>query len=115
MLRRRGAEPQATTMESCAEDLETRLRETELEELSISDAAKEGGYSQEHLRRLVREGKLPHKRNNGSASHIRIRRCDLPTRIVYCRKNGGHSARDKQYDPEEDARDIAQRLGGLDG
>ena len=79
------------------------------------EAAKESGYSEEHIRRLVRNGKLEHQRNSGRHTHIRIRRCDLPKRIVYCRKNGGHSAADTQYNPEEDARNIAQRLGGLDG
>jgi hypothetical protein len=68
----------ARTAERYAARLENALREQELEELSVRNAAQESGYSEEHLRQLVRDGKLPDSRSPNSKGPITIRRCDLP-------------------------------------
>ena len=58
-----------------ADDLEAAYRRWALEELTVSDAARESGYSEERLRELVRSGRIP--RANGGGT-IRVRRRDLP-------------------------------------
>lgn len=78
VLRRRGAGPQADALESAAAELERRLDEWEEESLTIADAAEESGYSEDHLRELVRTGRLPDHRPPGSEGRILIRRRDLP-------------------------------------
>ncbi|MBI4540477.1 MAG: helix-turn-helix domain-containing protein [Gemmatimonadetes bacterium] len=78
ILRRRGAVGHAHALESCAADLEERLRRWGLEELTVPQAAAESGYTQDHIRELVREGKIPDARPEGSAGRIHIRRSDLP-------------------------------------
>ena len=78
LLRRRGAAPLAICMESMAVDLESRIRQWLEQDLSIQEAAEESGYSEDHLRRLVRNEVLPDNRPPGSEGEIRIRRCDLP-------------------------------------
>lgn len=112
-LRRHGAVDQAVVLEGCADELEHELRGLEDELLTIDAAAAEGGYSKESLRRMVRSGQLPSERNIGHRSRIRIRRRDLPRKP---RKRTGDSQYPRrEYNPEEDARDIAKRLGGLNG
>jgi len=108
-LRRRGATAQAVVLESCADDLERELDRWENELLSIKEAAAESGYSEETLRRRVRKGEIAAERSNGKNSHPKLRRGDLPTKPV--RRNAASSSH-IPYNPEEDARDIAQRLGG---
>ena len=108
-LRRRGAAAHATLLESCAEELESALQQHHDELLSIKEAAVESGYSEETLRRKVRNGELPAERSNGKKSHVKLRRGDLPTKPI--RRKGAYAA-PTPYNPDEDARDIAQRLGG---
>lgn len=72
-LRRRGAEGQADTLESAAEDLEDRLREWSLELLSLEDAAQEIGCKYDTLQRKV-GSEIPNAGRKGSP---RVRRCDL--------------------------------------
>lgn len=74
-LRRFGAEPQARTLETCADELHEALRVIRDEPLSLQRAAQESGYSVDHLGRLIREGKLP---NDGRPSKPLIRRSNLP-------------------------------------
>ncbi len=99
----------ATLLESCADELERELDRWENELLSIKEAAAESGYSEETLRRKARKGELPAERSNGNRSHLKLRRGDLPTKTM--RRNAA-SYSHVPYNPEEDARDIAQRLGG---
>lgn len=82
-LRRRGAPGQADLMESLVEDLQERIHAWKNEELTIREAAQETGYSPKRLREMVREGRIPDNRPNGSNGTIRVRRKDLP------RKPGG--------------------------
>jgi excisionase family DNA binding protein len=61
-----------------ADELETSLLLWQNEELTIREAAEESGYSHERLREMVREGKLPDARPQGSRVSIKVRRRDLP-------------------------------------
>lgn len=70
-----GADAQAKTLEWCADRLEEQVREWQSEKLTIERAAAESGYSETHLRRLLREGTIP---NAGEEHHPRIRRYHLP-------------------------------------
>lgn len=78
-LRKRGATAQAVTLESCADEMETALREREDDLFNLTEAAQISGYSREHLGRLVREGKI---RNAGRSSAPMIRRADLPKKAT---------------------------------
>ena len=63
-----------------AEELEAAWQEWQGEELTIAQASNESGYSAERLREMVRDGRLPDLRPEGSQGPIRIRRCDMPRR-----------------------------------
>lgn len=75
---RDGAFAQAATLRRVSDDLESAFREHDLERLTVRQAAVESGYSEDHLRQLVRDGKIPDDRPDGSQAEIHIRRCDLP-------------------------------------
>jgi hypothetical protein len=81
-------------LESCANDY-SRV-------CSISEAAKLSGYSEDHLRLLVRLGKIP---NAGRKHAPRIRECDLPRR-PYRQISQEQSV---QYDPITDAQSLKAR------
>lgn len=81
VLRRRAATVQAELLEGVAQDLEHRLGEWTTQPLTVNEAAAESGYSEDHLRDLVRSGRLPDNRPPGSEGRIQIRRCDLPRKI----------------------------------
>ena len=74
-LRRYGGETPAIAIERCAEELEATLVERDETTLSLVEAARESGYSRDHLGRLVREGKIP---NAGRPNAPRIARRHLP-------------------------------------
>ncbi len=74
-LRRYGGETPAVAIERCADDLEATIRERDETTLSLVEAARESGYSREHLGRLVRDGKIP---NAGRPNAPRIARRHLP-------------------------------------
>ena len=74
-LRRYGGETPAVAIERCADDLEATIREQDETTLSLVEAARESGYSKDHLGRLVREGKIP---NAGRPNAPRIARRHLP-------------------------------------
>ncbi|WP_420449777.1 hypothetical protein [Candidatus Palauibacter sp.] len=74
-LRRYGGETPATAIERCADDLEATLVERDETTLSLVEAARESGYSRDHLGRLVRNGKIP---NAGRPNAPRIARRHLP-------------------------------------
>lgn len=95
-----GAEDVVTTLRTCAEDLDERLARWRREPLTPEQGAVESGYSENHLRRLVRDGKIP---NAGEENRPRIRRRDLP------RKPGGGSTVMRE-DGEEDDRSLSSRM-----
>ncbi len=98
------------TLRRVAEELEEDIREWGDELLTVEEAAVESGYSTEYLRRLVREGKLRVHRNKGTKSRIRVWRRDLPVKRTPPPKNRRGTVSLATYNPEEDARDIAQRI-----
>ena len=69
-----GGETPAVAIESCAAQLEEAIRESDEATLTLTDAAKESGYSTDHLGRLVREG-IP---DAGRPGAPRIARRHLP-------------------------------------
>ncbi len=75
ILHRRGAEPQAAVIESCAADLEEEGRRFSLEAITLEQAAEESGYSYSALQKMVRDGTVS---NVGRKGAPRIRRSDLP-------------------------------------
>jgi len=75
---RRYSASAANAWEDAATELEAALARWESELLSIRQAAVESGYSEDHLRALVRDRAIPDSRPNGSRGEIRIGRCDLP-------------------------------------
>ena len=101
-LRRYGAEPQALALEAVADDLFEVLAGAENALLTLKDAARESGYSVEHLGRLLREGRLP---NAGRRGQPRIRAADLPRRGPGALAERASAA----YDPLADARSLASR------
>ena len=74
-LRRFGGETPAIAIERCADDLEATLVERDETTYSLVEAARESGYSADHLGRLVRDGRIP---NAGRPGAPRIARVDLP-------------------------------------
>ncbi len=74
MLERRGLEREARMVESFAGDLEQRLREWELQELTLEQAATELGLKYDTVQRRVACGELP---NAGCKGAPLVRRCDL--------------------------------------
>jgi hypothetical protein len=69
------AEGPAQALEVVAQEIDAALVREQEELLSLSRAAKESGYSADHLSRLVREGKIP---NAGRRNKPLIRRRNLP-------------------------------------
>ena len=78
-LRRYGGETPAMVLDRCAADLETTLQELDQTTLSLVEAARESGYSADHLGRLVRDGKIP---NAGRPGAPRIARRHLPRKAA---------------------------------
>ncbi len=74
-LRRYGGETPAVAIERCADDLEATLVERDETTLPLVEAARESGYSADHLGRLVRDGRIP---NAGRPGAPRIARIHLP-------------------------------------
>ncbi len=74
-LRQYGGETPAVALEACAAQLEATLRERDETTLSLTDAARESGYSADHLGRLVRDGRIP---NAGRPGAPRIALRHLP-------------------------------------
>ena len=99
-----GSEPAARALEWAASELEQAAQCRSEQTLSLREASERSGYSQEHLARLVRLGRIPDLRPNGSKGRIRIRIGDLPARpaVVASRSRVA-------YDPSADARALTGR------
>ena len=65
----------ARTYELVADELEASLRGKDEEIVTLAVAAQESGFSEDHLGRLVREGRIPNAGRKGSP---RVRRGDVP-------------------------------------
>ena len=74
-FRRYGGQTPAVALDRYAADFEATLRERDETTLSVVEAAKESGYSADHLGRLGRDGKIP---NAGRPGAPRIARRHRP-------------------------------------
>lgn len=92
----------ARALEWAAEQVERAADQRADERLTLAEAALRSGYSEDHLARLVREGRLP---NAGRRGAPRIRAGDLPVR----RPIDVAADRRPAYDPVADARAIGSR------
>ena len=109
-LRQLEAAGQAAAFEQLANELEATLATWETSSLTIREASDCSGYSEDHLRRLVRRG---HIRNAGRKNSPRISRRDLP---VKPNAKDGSGSQDPLDFKEQIARSVADsREGGSDG
>jgi hypothetical protein len=108
--RRLGADAQARILDFCADELAAALLRGGDERLSLARAAKESGYSVDHLSRLLREGKIP---NSGRPSKPLIRRGDLPVKRSRCKEKPCMSP-EKAYITGRLFRDIVHSKYGAD-
>jgi hypothetical protein len=74
LLERRGMKREARMIQSLSADLEERLREWELEKLTLKQAAAELGLKYDTVQRKVASGELL---NVGDKGAPRVRRCDI--------------------------------------
>jgi hypothetical protein len=79
----------AEAFEECARELEQALNHEGNEELNLRQAAKESGYDEDSLGRMVKQGKIP---NAGRPGAPRILRRDLPKKAGRKRETGGPGA-----------------------
>ena len=75
VLRPYGGEREADLITKLATEMRQAICAWEGEVLSIHDAALESGYSEDRLRKLVGEGRIP---NAGRRGKPRVKRADLP-------------------------------------
>lgn len=80
----------AFTYRKCAEELEAEMRISNLRTVSLKEAAEITGYNADHLRRMVREGRLP---NVGETGSLRFCIRDLPRKPSSAGGRGPSSAR----------------------
>jgi len=71
----RDGQPGAPLLRRVADELETWLAGYGDTALTLVEAARESGYSQSQLRRLIQVQVIPNRSENGE---VRIRRADLP-------------------------------------
>ena len=119
-----GAAEAACTLEHCAKELEASFKSYANEKLTVAEAAQTSGYSEDSLRNLLRKGTIP---NAGIMNAPRIRRLHQPLKPGHfadgpgirpalnlmkdtAHLNKGIPRRGNEYDPEEDARDIAKLM-----
>ena len=105
-LRRYGGETPAVALESCAAELETTLRERDETTLSLTEAARESGYSADHLGRLVRDGKIP---NVGRPGAPRIARRHLPHKIGVARSRLAETPHTRKVSTGQIVQSIIER------
>ena len=107
-LRTLEAHGQAAALEQAAKELEAAIGKSESYLLTVREAAVESGYSEDHLRSLVREGVLPDGRAEGSSGEIRIERRHLP-------RKPGLAARTRELDVDFASRVAARRKEAAHG
>ena len=78
VLERRGDARGAALCRQCAVELREAIREEGDSSLTLSQAALESGYSEDHLRHEVADGRIA---NAGKKGAPRIRRSDLPRKL----------------------------------
>ena len=109
-LRRFEAHGQAAACEQLANELEAALVAFDREPVTIREASEHSGYSEDHLRRLVRRGQIP---NAGGHNSPRIFRRDLPRKPD---SGDGLEAQGCVDSREQIARSVVDsKQGGSDG
>jgi hypothetical protein len=103
VLHAEGCSGVAAARERCANELEALLHTIDTEALSIDQAADEGGYSAEHLRRLLRKAPAL---NAGRAGKPLILRRNVPRKAKSLGKKTA-----VMYDPVADAQSLVGRQG----
>ena len=78
----------AIAYETCADALEAATQKSSEQPLTIKDASRLGGYSEDHLGRMVRERKIP---NAGRKGAPRIRRADVPIKAGHVAQQPPHN------------------------
>jgi hypothetical protein len=103
-----GDDARARAIEWAATQFERAVENRADEQLTLAQASARSGYSQDHLARLIREGRLPNAGRHGSP---RIRAGDLPVRPDSRHQNTEIVVSDpsRVYDPVADARAIGNR------
>jgi hypothetical protein len=109
-LRQLEAVGQAAVFEQLANELEASLATWETSSLTIREAADCSGYSEDHLRRLVRRGHIP---NAGRKNSPRIFRRDLPVKRLPKDGSGDQRSIDSRQQIARSVADSAK--GGSDG
>lgn len=90
VMRNRGALVNgAALLEEVLHDFDAATSDYQSQPLTLSNAARESGYSVDYLGRLVREGQIP---NAGRPNAPKIRRSDLPRKAsnLRCRDRFHH-------------------------
>ena len=104
------AHGQAAACEQLANELEAALAAWDVSPLTVTEASEHSGYSEDHLRRLVRRGQVP---NAGRRNSPRILRKDLPRKP---HSRDGSGSQDPLDSKEQIARSVADsKEGGSDG
>lgn len=98
ILRENGADGPATARTTLVRKLAESAHAHLAAKLSVSDAARVIGCSEETIRRMVRRGTLTDERAEG-CGHIRVRRGEL---TATCKRGR------RPYDPIADAQDVAK-------
>jgi hypothetical protein len=99
-----GDDSRARALEWAAERMELALAHAESELISLAEASQRSGYSEEHLARLIRMGRIPDRRPPGSRRRLYLRASDLPRRPARAHTEGA------------DVHELASRLyGGREG
>lgn len=73
------ADPVAKAFADVADQLEAALQAEAADSLSLTEAARVGGYSADHLGRLIRAGQIP---NVGTKTRPRIRAAEVPRKAT---------------------------------
>ena len=105
-LRQFEAHGQAAACEQLADELEATLASWDVTPLTVREASEQSGYSEDHLRRLVRQGQIP---NAGGRNSPRILRRDIPKKP---RARDGFTASDVVDCKEQIARSVADSMEG---
>lgn len=77
----RGRETWGEACLACLKEIRVLLEENQRTPVTINEGAEISGFSADHLRRLIREGKLEDVSTNGT---IRVRAGDLPRKSFKC-------------------------------
>jgi len=92
LLRRYGAEAQATVLEQCANEVEAEIKQNQRRRVSLDEAVEITGFTRGHLRRLLKANP-PKLRNVGSEEEPCFIIAELP-------RKAGHRITGKSLAPE---------------